>query len=113
MYTDPTHVRAENPGHVEGNVVFTYLDAFDENKQEVEDLKRQYRQGGLGDTLVKQRLETILQQLLSPIRERREQLGKDPDYVMDILRYGTQQADQITKGTLGEVKEALGLFSFA
>lgn len=94
MYTDPNHLRIEDPGQVEGNIVFTYLDAFDPNKEEVEELKAHYRRGGLGDGTVKKRLEGVLKELITPIRERREELSKDPDYIMDVLRQGTDKCRQ-------------------
>ena len=112
MYTDPNHLRIEDPGQVEGNIVFAYLDAFDPDKEEVEALKAHYRRGGLGDGTVKERLEGILKELISPIRERREALAKDPDYIMDILREGTIKCQNITQATLDEVKDGLGLFKF-
>ena len=112
MYTDPNHLRIEDPGQVEGNIVFTYLDAFDSNSEEVEELKAHYRRGGLGDGTVKKRLEGILKDLISPIRERREELAKDPDYIMDVLRDGTEKCRIITQNTLDEVKDGLGLFKF-
>ncbi|ENW37121.1 TPA: tryptophan--tRNA ligase [Acinetobacter baumannii] len=112
MYTDPNHLRIEDPGQVEGNIVFTYLDAFDPNKEEVEDLKAHYRRGGLGDGTVKKRLEGVLKELITPIRERREELAKDPDYIMDVLRQGTDKCRIITQQTLDEVKDGLGLFKF-
>lgn len=112
MYTDPNHLRIEDPGQVEGNIVFAYLDAFDPDKEEVEALKAHYRRGGLGDGIVKKRLEGILKELISPIRERREALAKDPDYIMDILREGTIKCQNITQATLDEVKDGLGLFKF-
>ncbi len=112
MYTDPNHLRIEDPGQVEGNIVFAYLDAFDPDKEEVEALKAHYRRGGLGDGTVKKRLEGILKELISPIRERREALAKDPDYIMDILREGTIKCQNITQTTLDEVKDGLGLFKF-
>lgn len=112
MYTDPNHLRIEDPGQVEGNIVFTYLDAFDPNKEEVEELKAHYRRGGLGDGTVKKRLEGVLKELISPIRERREELAKDPDYIMDVLRQGTDKCHLITQQTLDEVKDGLGLFKF-
>ncbi|MFW1665458.1 MULTISPECIES: tryptophan--tRNA ligase [Acinetobacter] len=112
MYTDPNHLRIEDPGQVEGNIVFTYLDAFDPNPEEVEELKAHYRRGGLGDGTVKKRLEGILKDLISPIRERREELAKDPDYIMDVLRDGTEKCRIITQNTLDEVKDGLGLFKF-
>ncbi|HEM6662477.1 TPA: tryptophan--tRNA ligase [Acinetobacter baumannii] len=112
MYTDPNHLRIEDPGQVEGNIVFTYLDAFDPNKEEVEELKAHYRRGGLGDGTVKKRLEGVLKELITPIRERREELAKDPDYIMDVLRQGTDKCRIITQQTLEEVKDGLGLFKF-
>lgn len=102
MYTDPNHLRIEDPGQVEGNIVFTYLDAFDPNKEEVEELKAHYRRGGLGDGTVKKRLESVLKELITPIRERREELAKDPDYIMDVLRQGTDKCRLITQQTLDE-----------
>lgn len=110
MYTDPNHLRASAPGTVEGNVVFTYLDAFDSDEATVAELKAHYRRGGLGDVAVKQRLEALLQNLLAPIRERRAALARDPDTVLDVLREGTTKAHAITATTLEEVREGLGLF---
>jgi tryptophanyl-tRNA synthetase len=113
MYTDPNHLRASDPGTVEGNVVFTYLDAFDEDRAAVEDLKERYRRGGLGDMAVKRRLEDVLQTLLAPIRQRREALARDPGHMLDVLRAGTLNAREITEATLDELRAALGLFAFA
>ena len=112
MYTDPNHLRIEDPGQVEGNIVFTYLDAFDPNKDELAELKAHYQRGGLGDGTVKKRLEGILKELISPIRERRHELAKDPDYIMDILKTGTDKCRDITQQTLDEVKSGLGVFHF-
>ncbi|MEE1610753.1 tryptophan--tRNA ligase [Microvirga sp. CF3016] len=112
MYTDPNHLRASDPGTVEGNVVFTYLDAFDEDLATVEDLKARYRRGGLGDAAVKGRLEEILQALLAPIRERRAALAADAGAVLDVLRAGTQDARKTTQATLDDVRAGLGLFAF-
>jgi len=111
MYTDPTHIRAADPGTVEGNVVFTYLDAFAEAPDMVDDLKARYRQGGVGDSVVKRDLDAVLQALLAPIRERRARYAADPGYVMDLLRQGTFRARERTQATLEEVRSALGLFS--
>jgi tryptophanyl-tRNA synthetase len=110
MYTDPNHLRASDPGTVEGNVVFTYLDAFDEDQSAIAELKAQYRRGGLGDATVKQRLETVLVNLLTPIRERRAAFARQPDYVLDVLREGTRRARVITDTTLRAVRAGLGLF---
>lgn len=110
MFTDPDHLRVEDPGKVEGNVVFTYLDAFDEDRDAVEDLKARYRRGGLGDMVVKRRLEEILQALIAPIRERRAELAADPGQVLDAIRAGTERGRAVTERTRAEVTEALGLF---
>ncbi|WP_315830955.1 tryptophan--tRNA ligase [Bradyrhizobium prioriisuperbiae] len=109
MYTDPAHLRATDPGKVEGNVVFTYLNAFDEDRFAVAELKAQYRRGGLGDVAVKRRLEDLLQHVLAPIRARREQFGRDPGFVIDLLRRGTRTARERTQATLDELRGALGL----
>jgi tryptophanyl-tRNA synthetase len=113
MYTDPHHLRVSDPGTVEGNVVFTYLDAFEQDSAAVEELKAHYRRGGLGDSAVKRRLEDVLQTLLAPIRERRAVLARDPGHVLDVLREGTQRAREKTQETLNELRAALGLFAFA
>ncbi|OAN96467.1 tryptophan--tRNA ligase [Sulfitobacter geojensis] len=110
MFTDPNHLRIEDPGRIEGNVVFTYLDAFDRDKTAVEALKEHYQQGGLGDGVVKKRLDDILQALLGPIRTRRTQLSKDPGYVLDTIKQGTERARERTDATKREVVEHLGLF---
>jgi tryptophanyl-tRNA synthetase len=112
MYTDPNHLRASDPGTIEGNVVFTYLDAFDEDRATVEELKAHYRRGGLGDAVVKRRLEDILQALLAPIRERRAAWARNTGDVLDILRTGTQVARETTQATLDDVRSGLGLFAF-
>jgi tryptophanyl-tRNA synthetase len=110
MYTDPNHLRASDPGVVEGNVAFTYLDAFDEDRTGVAALKAHYRRGGLGDRAVKQRLEAVLHDLLAPIRERRAAHARNPEYVLEVLRQGTRRARAITEATLEEVRSGLGLF---
>jgi tryptophanyl-tRNA synthetase len=111
MYTDPNHLRASDPGIVEGNVVFTYLDAFDTDRAAVDELKERYRRGGLGDVTVKRRLEDVLQEFLKPIRERRAAVSNDLGYVLDVLRSGTSKARAITQSTFDELREGLGLFS--
>lgn len=113
MYTDPGHLRVSDPGKVEGNVVFKYLDAFDPEVDEVEELKAHYRKGGLGDMALKRRLEGILQEMLRPIRERRERLSKDRAYVMNVLRSGTDRAAVETDRTLDAVKDGLEVFSLS
>ncbi|PST18983.1 tryptophan--tRNA ligase [Rhizobium sp. JAB6] len=111
MYTDPDHLRVCDPGKVEGNVVFIYLDAFCEDRQFVEEMKAHYRRGGLGDVTLKRHLEDVLQALLAPIRERRAHYAAEPDYVMGIVREGTRKARERTEATLAELRSALGLFS--
>ncbi|MCE9585164.1 tryptophan--tRNA ligase [Candidatus Nomurabacteria bacterium] len=112
MYTDPNHIHVEDPGKVEGNVVFTYLDIFDSNKEEVADLKKQYEKGGLGDVVIKKRLAKILCDFISPIREKREQLAKDPQAVMKILEEGTQKARIEAQKTISEVRKAMKIDFF-
>lgn len=109
MYTDPNHLRVSDPGQVEGNVVFTYLDAFESNTELVEDLKARYRLGGLGDSVIKKHLEERLMAVLEPIRTRREEFARHPDHVMQILKAGTQKAREVAAQTLYEVKGAMGL----
>ncbi|WP_338823715.1 tryptophan--tRNA ligase [Bradyrhizobium septentrionale] len=109
MFTDPDHLRVADPGKVEGNVVFTYLDAFDDDHHAVEELKAHYRRGGLGDATVKRRLEDILQALIAPIRTRRAELAADRDYVADVIKRGTLRAREITERTKRDVMEGLGL----
>lgn len=111
MYTDPDHLRVCDPGKVEGNVVFTYLDAFCEDRQFVEEMKAHYRRGGLGDVTLKRHLEDVLQALLAPIRERRAHYAAEPDCVMGIVREGTRKARERTEATLAELRSALGMFS--
>ncbi|MBU2607663.1 MAG: tryptophan--tRNA ligase [Alphaproteobacteria bacterium] len=110
MYTDPNHLRASDPGTVEGNVVFTYLDAFDPDVDAVAELKALYRRGGLGDLVLKRRLIAILQETIAPIRERRAELSRDPEFVMDVLRSGTAKAREVTRKTKEAVMEGLGMF---
>lgn len=110
MYTDPDHLRVSDPGRVEGNVVFAYLDAFDTDAVAVADLKAHYRRGGLGDQVLKRRLTGILQNLIGPIRERRAELGRDRDAIVDVVRDGTARSREITELTKAEVFDGLGLF---
>jgi len=108
MYTDPTRVRATDPGHLEGNVVFMYLDVFDSNKKELNDLKKKYQKGGVGDVEVKNRLTNILNDLLEPMRERRAKYAKDKKKVMKILETGTKKARRVAQETLTRVQKAIG-----
>ncbi|EOH6067185.1 TPA: tryptophan--tRNA ligase [Klebsiella michiganensis] len=109
MYTDPNHLRVADPGQVEGNVVFTYLDAFHADKAFVAEMKAHYRRGGLGDRQCKNALETCLQELLAPIRERRATYIQDKGMLLTLLRRGSERAHELTQRTLHEVKRGLGL----
>ena len=113
MYTDPNHIKVSDPGKVEGNVVFTYLDVFCKDDsfakylpeyKNLDELKAHYQRGGLGDVKIKLFLNDILQEELKPIRERREELAKNPEYVYGVLREGTRKARMAAKETLDEVK---------
>ena len=110
MFTDPNHLRVDDPGQVGGNVVFTYLDAFDNDRAMLAELKAHYRRGGLGDAKIKRRLDGILQALIAPIRERRARLAQDLSYVIEVIRRGTEKARERTEATKREVVEGLGLF---
>ena len=112
MYTDPNHIRETDPGTVKDNVVFTYLDTFDDNRDRVRDWKEHYERGGLGDVTLKNHLIEVLIALISPIRERREYLAKHPDDVMDILRRGTDVARTVAGKTLADVRRAMGINYF-
>lgn len=109
MYTDPDHIHVNDPGKVEGNVVFTYLDIFDPETDVVEQLKAQYRHGGLGDVKLKRRLIDVLNMLVGPIYERRLQLAKDPQAVMDIALAGSAHVRDIAEHTMQEVRRAMHL----
>ena len=109
MYTDPDHLKVEDPGKIEGNTVFTYLDAFDPDKAKVEELKAHYKKGGLGDVKVKTYLFEVLNNFLAPIRARRTELAKDPKIVMKILLDGTKKTQVVATQTLAEVKAAMKL----
>lgn len=112
MYTDPNHLKVEDPGQVEGNVVFTYLDIFDQNKEEVAELKSQYQNGGLGDVVIKKRLIDVLDNMLAPIRARREELSKNPEAIYKILSDGTLRAREVAKQTMSEVRAKMGINYF-
>lgn len=112
MYTDPTRIRATDPGHVEGNPVFIYHDAFNDDKAEVEELKERYRAGRVGDVEVKRRLIAALERFLAPIRERRARYAADPNLVHDIIVEGSKRARAEARETLRLVREAMGLTHF-
>lgn len=107
MYTDPNHLRVEDPGMVEGNPVFAYLDAFDPDRDNLQAMKEHYRRGGLGDTVVKRRLLEVLLPELDNIRARRAEFAKDPAQVMVMLRAGCKAAREVAAHTLAEVRNAM------
>jgi len=121
MYTDPNHLRVEDPGSLEGNTVFTYLDAFckpehfekfgDEHAS-LDEMKEHYQRGGLGDVKVKKFLINVLEDELAPIRARREELQKDIPYVVDVLKKGTEAARVEAAKTLSELKNAMRINYF-
>lgn len=113
MYTDPTRLRATDPGHVRGNPVFVYHDAFNPNVDEVKDLKARYVKGKVGDVEVKQKLVLALNTFLDPIRERRAEFERQPDLLEDIIAEGSQRARLEARETLRLAKEAMGLNYFA
>ncbi len=112
MYTDPNHLRVEDPGQVEGNPVFEYLTAFDPDQKNLEEMKAHYSRGGLGDSVVKKRLLDVLQAFLEPIRSERDRLAKDPSYVFDNLKKGTLLAEAAAAQTLSDVRKAMSLDYF-
>ncbi len=112
MYTDPNHLRVEDPGKVEGNVVFTYLAAFHPDQDEVEQLKAHYQRGGLGDGQTKKILEECLQEMLRPIRIEREAYLNDKSQLVDILKKGSEIARDKSAQTLTDVKAVFGLNIF-
>ena len=112
MYTDPNHIRVEDPGQVEGNTVFTYLDVFAKDKDAVEEMKEHYKRGGLGDVKVKKYLNEVMQAELEPIRNRRIEFAKDIDAVYDMLKAGSDKAREVAANTLKEVRTAMGIEYF-
>lgn len=109
MYTDPNHLRVEDPGQVEGNVVFTYLDVFDPDQAELEELKAHYQRGGLGDMVLKRRLIDILVEHFTGAREKRAELEQDKQAVLDLLNKNGETMRAIAADTLTEVRSAIGL----
>ena len=109
MYTDPNHLKVSDPGQIEGNVVFTYLDAFHPDKEKVAAMTAHNQAGGLGDRACKNELEGCLQELIAPMRERRAMYMRDKGELMAMLKRGTERAQGVTQGTLKEVKVGLGV----
>ncbi len=122
MYTDPTHIKVSDPGHLEGNTVFTYLDAFSKPEdfakylpeyKNLDELKEHYTRGGLGDVKIKRFLNSIVQAELEPIRVRRREYEKDIAAVYDILKAGSDKAREVAEATLQDVKNAMQINYFA
>lgn len=121
MYTDPDHIRVEDPGKLEGNTVFTYLDAFVREEYfaeylpdyaNLDELKDHYKRGGLGDVKVKKFLNNVMQEELVPIREKRKELEKDIPYVYEVLKKGSQAAESVAAETLDAVKKSMKINYF-
>jgi len=130
MFTDPLHLQVSDPGHIEGNTVFTYLDAFCRPEHfemfrecfvgrkasftfnSLDEVKAQYQAGGLGDVMIKNFLAKVLNATLDPIRRRRHELEKDIPYVYDVLRRGSEQARAVAAQTLADVKKAMKINYF-
>lgn len=122
MFTDPNHLRVEDPGSLEGNTVFTYLDAFcrDEHFERylpdyanLDELKAHYQRGGLGDVKVKKFLNNVLQEELEPIRNRRKELQKDIPYIYEVLKKGSEEAEKVAAQTLDEVRDSMKINYFS
>lgn len=121
MYTDPLHVNLSDPGHVEGNAVFTYLDAFSTDEdfalfwpeyQNLDELKEHYTRGGLGDMKCKKFLNEVINKMLEPMRRRRHELEQDIPAIYDILRKGSEDAREVGANTMSEVREAMRINYF-
>ena len=112
MYTDPNHIHVSDPGKVEGNVVFTYLDIFDPDKDQVAKLKEQYQHGGLGDVKIKRYLIDVMEAVLEPIRTRRAHYAEDMGAVAEMLQQGSAKANVVANQTLQEVRDAIGFNYF-
>lgn len=107
MYTDPGHIRASDPGKIEGNTVFTYLDVFGSDVAKIEEMKDQYQRGGLGDVIVKKYLIEVLNSFLEPIRTRREEYAKDPQAVIAMLKQGSAHAREVAETTMKAVRDVV------
>lgn len=121
MYTDPNHIKVSDPGNIKGNVVFSYLDALctDEHFKKylpsyknLNELKKHYKKGGLGDTTIKKFLGQILDELLTPIREKRKELSKDKAQILEMLRLGSIEAEKVAAKNLFKLKSAMGINYF-
>ena len=121
MYTDPNHIKVSDPGCVEGNTVFTYLDALVTNEHfekylpdynNLDELKDHYRRGGLGDMKIKNFLYNVIEDVIGPIRARREELSKNPEYIYKVLEEGTKEARKVAKENIKKFKEAMKINYF-
>ena len=121
MFTDPNHLRVEDPGQVEGNPVFIYLDAFSKDEdfakyfpdyKNLAEMKEHYERGGLGDMKCKKFLNNVMQEFLAPIRARREEYEKDKEQLIEILKKGTQRAIEVSNETVSEIRNAIGINYF-
>ena len=121
MFTDPNHLRVEDPGKVEGNPVFIYLDAFSKDEdfakyfpdyKNLAEMKEHYERGGLGDMKCKKFLNNVMQEFLAPIRARREEYEKDKEQLIEILKKGTQRAIEVSNETVSEIRNAIGINYF-
>ena len=112
MYTDPLHINIDDPGHVEGNVVFTYLDIFDPDKERVAELKAHYTAGGLGDMKLKKHLIDVMEAEMAPIRERRALFAQDIPAVLEMLKTGSERANVVAEATMKDVRYAMGIDYF-
>jgi tryptophanyl-tRNA synthetase len=112
MYTDPTRLRATDPGHVAGNPVFTYHDVFNPDRDEVNDLKKRYRKGAVGDVEVKKKLAKALNAFLDPIRERRSYYEERPTLLDEIIQAGSERTRQVATDTLAQARNAMGINYF-
>ena len=122
MFTDPNHLRVDDPGSLEGNTVFTYLDAFCKEEHfgrylpeyaNLDELKAHYQRGGLGDVKVKKFLNHVLQEVLEPIRTRRKELQKDIPYIYEVLKKGSEEAERTAAQTLDQVRNAMKINYFS
>lgn len=111
MYTDPDHIRLEDPGKIEGNMVFTYLDIFGTDRTKIEELKEHYQRGGLGDMICKKYLIEVMEDFLSPMRKKRAEYTKAD--ALELLKVGTEKAKMYAAQTLAEAKKAMGISYFS
>ena len=121
MFTDPGHLKVEDPGKIEGNTVFQYLDAFSNDDhfaeycpdyKNLDEMKEHYKRGGLGDVKVKKFLNNVLQETLKPIREKRHEFEKEIPYVYEVLKKGTEVSREVAAKTLHDVKDAMKINYF-